>query len=423
MKKNMLSPLYLTANLLTLGLGLGSCNNAMATPFEVLHWWTDQGELHAKQVLVEHLKVNNIEFEDFAIVGEGGGGAIHVLQMRALSGTPPEAAQIKGPDIAEWNNLGMLAEIDKLTDTGSWQQVFPQVVIDDVTVDQQYMAVPINIHRVNWLWLNTKIFKQFALAPPQTWKEFFTTADFLASKGVKPLVFGGTPWQDALLFESIAISELGTEKYIQAFVDFNHDVISSSEMINAFKLFKKLHRYASPEQQGQGWFWASESFINNQAAMLFMGDWVKGSWTVAGKKAMQDYQCIPAPGTKGVFSYNIDSFVLFKKLHSVVEQRNQAIFVETLVSPEFQTDFSKVKGSIPARTDLDLSGFDDCSLQSAADFKSNVKVPSFTQNMATSSHQQGQMTQLISNYFNSDTLTAEEVVQQLGVMVKALTSK
>ena len=423
MKKTILSPLYSTANFLALGLGLVFCNNAIATPFEVLHWWTEQGELHAKQVLVEHLKLNNIEFNDFAIVGEGGDGAIHVLQMRALSGNPPEAAQIKGPDIAEWDNLSMLVGINELTNTGSWQTIFPQVVIDDVTVDQQYMAVPLNIHRVNWLWLNTKIFTKYALTAPKSWQEFFSTADFLASKGVKPLVFGGTPWQDALLFESIAISELGPEKYIKAFVEFDHEVISSPEMINAFKLFKRLHHYASPEQQGQGWFWASESFINDQAAMFFMGDWAKGSWTVAGKKAMQDYQCIPAPGTKGVFSYNIDSFVLFKKLHSVTEQRNQAIFVETLVSPEFQTDFNKVKGSIPARNDITLSGFDDCSLQSAADFKSNVKVPSFTQNMATSSHQQGQITKLISNYFNSDRLTAEEVVQQLGVMVKALTSK
>ena len=404
-------------------LWLASCHHASALPFEVLHWWTEQGELESKQVLVEHLKVNDIEFEDFAIVGSGGGGAIHVLQMRALSGNPPEAAQIKGPDIAEWNNLSMLIGINELTDTSAWEHFLPKVVIDDITVEKQYMAVPINIHRVNWLWLNTKIFKQYGLAAPTTWKQFFSVANFLTSKGVKPVVFGGTPWQDALLFESVAISELGAEKYKQAFVAFNHDVISSIEMVNTFKLFKQLHRYATPEQQGQDWTWSSQAFINNKAAMLFMGDWVKGSWAAIGKKAMQDYQCVPVPGTKGVFSYNIDSFVLFKKAHSSIDQHSQSIFVETLISPEFQQDFSQLKGSIPARTDLDLSAFDECSQLSSTDFKEDIKVPSFTQNMATSSHQKAQIIQLISDYFNSDSLSAEDAVKQLGVMVKALTSK
>ncbi|MGJ8581878.1 MAG: ABC transporter substrate-binding protein, partial [Psychromonas sp.] len=394
---------------------------ATAAPFEVLHWWTEPGELQSKQVLVDHLKINDIEFEDFAIVGGGGDGAIHVLQMRALSGTPPEAAQIKGPDITEWDKLSMLVSIDQLVDTRSWTNFLPEVVIDNVYVDGQYMGVPINIHRVNWLWLNTKIFKRFGLAAPTTWKQFFAVADFIQAKGVKPLSMGGTPWQDALLFESVAISVLGPENYMKAFVEFDNNIINSTAMVEVFKLFKRLHRYTSIAQQGQDWYWASQSFINDQAAMFFMGDWVKGSWTVAGKEALKDYRCVPAPGTENVFSYNIDSFVLFKKANTETEQNNQKIFVNTLLSPDFQIDFSKAKGSIPARQNVDLSGFDACSRQSAYDFDRKIKVPSFTQNMATSSHQQGQIIQLISDYFNSESLSAEEAVQQLDVMVKALT--
>jgi len=419
MNKNILKSL---STMVCIGTYIIS-HTAKAAPFEVLHWWTEPGELQSKQVLVDHLKVKNIEFEDFAIVGGGGDGAIHVLQMRALSGTPPEAAQIKGPDITEWDKLSMLVSIDKLVDTRAWTNFLPEVVINDVSVDNKYMGVPINIHRVNWLWLNTKIFKRFGLAAPTTWKQFFTVADFIQAKGIKPLSMGGTPWQDALLFESIAISVLGPDNYIKAFVHFDNSVINSAAMVESFKLFKRLHRYTSIAQQGQDWFWASQSFINDQAAMFFMGDWVKGSWTAAGKEALKDYRCVPAPGTEEVFSYNIDSFVLFKKVNTDVEQTNQKVFVNTLISPEFQIDFSKAKGSIPARQNVDLSSFDACSKQSAYDFDHKIKVPSFTQNMATSSHQQGQIIQLISDYFNSESLSAEEAVQQLDVMVKALTSK
>lgn len=413
MKKSLLvlSPLYIAL-----------CHNAVAMPFEVLHWWTAEGEHQSKQLLIDHLKSNNIEFKDFAIIGEGGESAVRVLQMRSLAGNPPEAAQIKGPDIAEWKKLSMLVEIDKLTNTDMWKDFLPQVVLDTITVDDHYMAVPVNIHRVNWLWLNNKIFKKYGLSAPQSWDHFFAIADFLKSKGIKPLVLGGTPWQDALLFESVAISVLGPEKYKQAFVEFKQSVITSTEMVDTFKLYKKLQRYTSPEQQGKNWFLASETFINGQAAMFFMGDWAKGGWSDSGKVAMQDYICVPAPGTTGVFSYNVDSFVLFQKHISNIERRNHAIFVNSLISKQFQIDFSLAKGSIPVRKDLDLSKFDACSLRSAEDFKKDVKVPSFTQNMASTSHQQIQITQLVSNYFNSDSVTAEQAVQQLSFMVKALTS-
>ena len=43
--------------------------------------------------------------------------------------------------------------------------------------------------------------------------------------------------------------------------------------------------------------------INGKAAMQFMGDWVKGEFIAAGK----DYVCVTAPGTQGMFSFNIDS--------------------------------------------------------------------------------------------------------------------
>jgi len=413
----------LKAALLLSAAYLGSSVPALASSFEVLHWWTEQGELESKKTLANALKVSNIDLEDFAIVGGGGDGALHVLQMRALSGNPPEAAQIKGPDITEWDKLSMLVNINDVIDTTNWPAIFPQEVLDDISVNQQYMGIPINIHRVNWLWLNTKIFKQYNLQAPQTWDQFFSIADYLAAQGVNPIVLGGTSWQDALLFESVAISQLGPNKYIQAFVDFDNQVINSEEMVNTFKLFKKLHRYVRTEQQGQDWPWASQVFINDQAAMLFMGDWVKGSWTVAGKTALKDYICVPAPETQGVYSYNIDSFVVFKKVTTEAQLSNQKTFAKTLTSPEFQHDFNLLKGSIPARSDVSLAGFDQCSVRSATDFKEDSKVPSFTQNMATNSYQQREIIQLISHYFNSDTMRAEEAVQQLSVLIKALTSK
>ena len=394
--------------------------NANATPLEVLHWWTAPGEAESQQILEKSLRDKNIEWRNFAIVGEGGESALRVLQMRALSGNPPDAAQIKGPDIGEWTKLGTLADVERIVSTQSWESILPQVVRDTVTFNDHYMAVPINVHRVNWLWLNKKIFTELKLAIPTTWNSFFAIADKIKAAGYLPLAHGGTAWQDALLFESIALSLLGAEKYQQAFVDSDARILNSPEMVVVFKKFKRLHAYIDKSMVGQDWFNASQLIATDKAAMQFMGDWAKGMWDISGKVAMVDYICADIPESKGVFSYNIDSFVLFEKYDYHVRSNVQATFVNTLLSKQFQSEFNISKGSIPVRNDINMDAFDACAQKSYADFNNGVLVPSFTQNMASSSHLQNIITQIISNYFHAPDADAVKTVKRLSLAIRAL---
>lgn len=406
--------------LLLLPLLFNSYANSSAMPLEVLHWWTAQGELESQKILEKALAEQNIEWQNFAIVGEGGDSAIRVLQMRALSGNPPDAAQIKGPDIGEWAKVGMLDEIDNIVNTTSWQDILPQIVRDTVTFKGHYMAVPINVHRVNWLWLNKKIFNELNLAVPTTWDDFFVTADKIKAAGYLPLAHGGTAWQDALLFESMALSLLGAEKYRKAFVAHDEDVLNSAEMVALFEKFKRLNGYIDKSLVGKDWFNASQLIATDQAAMQFMGDWAKGVWDASGKVAMVDYMCVDVPESKGLFSYNIDSFVLFEKYNFQARKNVQALFVNTLLSKKFQTEFNISKGSIPVRRDIDMSKFDACSQKSYAEFYDTQLVPSFTQNLATTSHLQNIITQIISNYFNDPSADAANTVKRLSLAIRAV---
>ena len=281
-----------------------------ASTLEVLHWWTAPGELESQKVLKEALAKQNVQWLDFAIVGGGGESAQRVLQMRALSGNPPDAAQIKGPDIAEWSRMGMLKKVDGIVSAKSWTNI-PDIVKQTVSYDGHYMALPLNIHRVNWLWLNKSIFDELQLAPPETWDEFFMVADKIKNAGYIALAHGGTNWQDSLLFESVALSLLGAKQYKKAFVDFDEEALTSQEMQAAFKKFKQLNAYININEQEKSWVASSNMLTDKKAAMLFMGDWVKGMWHASGKVAMQDYLCVDVPQSQGVFSYNIDSFVFF----------------------------------------------------------------------------------------------------------------
>ena len=408
MKKTILLP-FLILNI-----------NANATSLEVLHWWTAPGEVESQQILEKSLQDKNIEWQDFAIVGGGGDSAMRVLQMRALSGNPPDAAQIKGPDIGEWAKVGMLAEVEKIVDTEAWEDILPQVARSIVTFDGHYMGVPINVHRVNWLWLNRKIFTELNLPVPTTWDSFFVIADKIKAAGYLPLAHGNTPWQDTLLFDSMALSLLGAEKYRRAFVDHDDSILNSAEMVAVFKKYKRLHAYIDKSLIGKDWSDASQLIATDKAAMQFMGDWAKGMWSASGKVAMVDYICADVPESKGLFSYNIDSFVLFEKHYNHERSNVQATFVNTLLSKQFQIDFNISKGSIPVRSDINMELFDACAQKSYADFNNGSLVLSFTQKMASTSHLQNIITKIISNYFNLPDADAAQTVKRLSTAIRAV---
>lgn len=394
--------------------------NVNANSIEVLHWWTAKGEADAQAILEKAMLAQGVQWSNFAIVGEGGESAVRVLQMRALSGNPPDVAQIKGPDIGDWAKVGMLDEIGQMTDVSPWKKILPPIVRQTVTFDGKYMAVPINVHRVNWLWLNKSIFDQLDLPIPTTWDTFFAVADKIKAAGYMPLAHGGRVWQDALLFESMALSLLGAKKYKQAFIDHNEAVLKSPEMIHALEQFKRLHNYTDISMRGKDWHEASQLISDDKAAMQFMGDWAKGMWNAQGKKAMVDYICVDIPEGKGLFSYNIDSFIFFEKNNVRKHRQVQQIFAETLLSKKFQVEFNLAKGSIPARNDINMANFDECAHKSFVDFNNAELVPSFTQNLATTSHLQNIIAKIISDYFNNPDADAQSTVQYLSLAIRAI---
>jgi uncharacterized protein Yka (UPF0111/DUF47 family) len=54
-------------------------------------------------------------WKDFAVAGGGGDAAMTVLKSRLVSGNPPAAAQIKGPQIQEYGSLA--ANLDDVVDS------------------------------------------------------------------------------------------------------------------------------------------------------------------------------------------------------------------------------------------------------------------------------------------------------------------
>ena len=155
--------------------------------------------------------------------------------------------------------------------------------------------------------------------------------------------------------------------------------------------------------------------------MQLMGDWAKGEFVAAGKAPGKDFVCVAAPGTAKSFTYNVDSFALFK-LKDAANQKAQQDLAKAIMSPEFQEVFNLNKGSIPVRLGMNLDKFDECAKTSAADFVSSNKagslVPSIAHGMAVPSAVEGAMKDVVSQYWNDDKMTAGAAMDRLVAAAK-----
>lgn len=409
------------AQLLTLLLST-STSLSYAGNVEVLHWWTSGGEAKSIAPLKQMLQTQHHHWNDFAIEGGGGDSAMMVLATRAISGNPPSAAQIKGDAIREWASLGLLADLNDVAEEGRWHTLIPPVIDDVMSWEGETVAVPFNIHRVNWLWVNKKIFDQLNLPVPGSLDEFFVVADKLRAAGVLPLAHGGDPWQDATLFEDVALSVLGADLYRKAFVELDMEVLGGAKMEQVFTQFKRFHQYIDANSPGRDWYHTTAMVIEGRAAMQIMGDWAKGEFLDKGKKVGVDFDCVPVFGTDNLFSYNVDSFVFFQ-LENEQDIQAQKALAQTILTPEFQRAFNLNKGSIPVRKDVDISDFDRCALDSRRDFEyssaNNGLVPSMTQGMSTTSYVQGAIFDVVSSFFNDPNSDPKTAVRRLAQAVKA----
>ncbi|WP_460408524.1 ABC transporter substrate-binding protein [Pseudomonas amygdali] len=397
---------------------------------EVVHWWTSGGEKAAVDVLKAQVEKDGFTWKGDGISGGGGAAAMTVLKSRAMASNPPGAAQIKGPDIQDWAKMGLL-DTDALKDVAKaekWDSLLDKKVSDTVKYDGDYVAVPVNIHRVNWLWINPEVFKKAGIdKAPTTLEEFYAAGDKLKKAGFIPLAHGGQPWQDSTVFEAVVLSVMGADGYKKALVDLDKGALTGEGMVKSLTELKKVATYMDVDGKGQDWNLEAAKVINGKAGMQIMGDWAKSEWTAAKKVAGKDYQCVAFPGTDKAFTYNIDSLAVFKQKDKGTTAAQQDL-AKVAMGEDFQKVFSINKGSIPVRqdmlADMDKYGFDSCAQTAAKDFLADAKTgglqPSMAHNMATSLAVQGAFFDVIANYINDPKADPAETAKKLATAVKSV---
>jgi len=384
---------------------------------EVLHWWTSGGEARSVAVLQKEFASRGGKWTDMPVAGGGGDAAMTALRARVLAGNAPTAVQLKGPAIQEWYEEGVLANISSVAKAQGWADVLPASIAGHMKCEGKWCAAPVNVHRVDWIWANAAVLAKNGISMPTSWDEFNAAAAKLQAAGITPLAHGGQAWQDATVFEAVALGIGGPEFFQKAFVELDQATLKSNTMVKVFDQMRIMRGFVDNNFSGRDWNLATAMVMNGEAAFQIMGDWAKGEFLAAGKRPGIDFLCASTPGDG--FLYNVDSFAMFA-VDGSDKTDGQLLLAELIVGKNFQKVFNMNKGSIPARVDVALDDFDPCAHTSAQDMATSNAggslLPSYAHGMALRGAQAGAITDVVTAHFNSD-MSSADAVEMLATAV------
>ena len=382
---------------------------------QMLHWWTSGGEAAALNVLKQDLAKEGFAWKDVPVAGGGGEGAMTALKAMVAAGNPPTASQILGYFAVDYAEAGKLGDITSLAKKEGWDKVVPTALQKFTTTNGKWDAVPVNIHSVNWVWINKAVMEKIGGTEPKTFDDFIALLDKAKAAGVIPLALGGQPWQEATMFDSVVMSTGGPDFYKKAFVDLDPAALKSDTMKKSFDNLAKLKAYTDPNFAGRDWNLATAMVIKGDALVQVMGDWAKGEFKAANKEAGKDFLCYRFPGTDGSVIYNTDMFAMF----NVAADRKaaQLALADATMSISFQSAFNVVKGSVPARMDVPDTAFDICGKKGIADVKAanadGKFVGSMAQNYAQPPAIAGAYHDVVTKFFHGEIKTSDSAVAEL----------
>jgi glucose/mannose transport system substrate-binding protein len=348
------------------------------TKLEVFSWWTSGGEVAALDALFDHYKKQypGVGVVNATVAGGGGSAARPILQTRLAVGNPPDTWQSH----PGWELLGQYVGpnyCEPVTDvyrSEGWNRVIPKALVDMVTKDGNTYAVLTGVHHGNVLWYNKKLLDQngITVGDKMTFDEFFAACDKLKAAGISALGVGDSGiWASAQLFENTLLGVVGPQGWEDLFS--GKMKWDDPKVKEALGYFARMQDYLNPDHATLSWDQAVQELMEGKVAFTSMGDWADGEFVKAGLKEKIDFGWVNHPGTDGSFIIVADGFTLAKG----APHKDAAVaWLKSIGSKEAQEAFSPLKGSIPARTDVDNSKFDGYHQWSMTEFAKDKLLPS-----------------------------------------------
>ncbi|MFC6824871.1 extracellular solute-binding protein [Halopelagius fulvigenes] len=352
----------------------GGSGNAL----EIVHWWTAGGEQDALNALLEGFKEKHPDATVNNNPAPGGAGSAldTVIKNRVLNQNPPSTFQIwPGKALTEYVDGDVLRDISDSVWSEDMRSAYRQGVQNLSKPGGNYVAVPINIHRLNNLFYNVSVLKEAGVDPSSISDPgALTNALKKVSENTDAVPMAHqtqSPWSSVQLWENIFLGYNGVEAYnslTQGKVSQHEDAVRES-----LQTLKDYSQYFNDDAGSIAWDQANSKVVNGNAAFIHQGDWAAGQYQSAeGFEYESGWNMVPFPGTKGMYSVVTDSFVFPKNNPSPETTRK---FLQYCGSVDAQKRFNPVKGSIPPRTDVPTDPFGPFLQSQIKDFKNSESQP------------------------------------------------
>ncbi|MEJ5945004.1 ABC transporter substrate-binding protein [Pseudokineococcus basanitobsidens] len=361
----------------------GGSGGGDASEVEVFTWWAAGSEKAGLDALVDVFDQQHpdTEFINGAVAGGAGSAAKDLLQQRLQTNDPPDTFQAHaGAELQDYIDAAQIEDVSAQFEEYGLTDAVPQDLIDLLTTDDGAIySIPSNIHRSNVVWANPTVIEGAGLDPEATYAtidDWIPALQAVQDSGKTPLSVGQA-WTQVNLLETVLMSDLGADGYIGLW-DGSTDW-SSAEVTDALEDFQTLMSFTNTDRDGLDWPDATQQIIDGDAAFNVMGDWAEAAFEEQDMTDGEDYVHFPVPGTEDQFGFLADSFTLPV---GAPHPGGSEAWLSTVASPEGQAAFNKAKGSIPARSDVDLSDFSEYQQSAAEDFTSTTIVPSLAHGAA-----------------------------------------
>ena len=378
LKLRFCSPLIALGSMLAFFQAPCSTQAAGEKKLEVFSWWTSGGEAAALDALFTTYKKQypGVEIINATVAGGGGSAARPVLQTRLAGGNPPDTWQSHpGFELLDqYVGPGYCEEITDLYKGDGWDKAFPKGLVDLMTKEGKTYAVLAGVHRGNVLWYNKKLLEKNGITVGDKFgfDEFFAACDKLKKAGIPALGVGDSGiWASAQLFENTLLGVVGPQGWADLFS--GKMKWDDPRVKEAMSYFAKMQDYLNSDHSALSWDQAVGALMEGKVAFTSMGDWADGEFIKANKKENVDFGWTSHPGTEGSFIVVADGFTLAK---GAPHKEATLAWLKSIGSKESQEAFNPLKGSIPARTDVDKSKFDVYHQWSMNSFANGSLVPS-----------------------------------------------
>lgn len=402
----------------SVAVALMSTTAVSAADLEVTHWWTSPGEAAAvaefARVFEEQTGHNWV---DSALAGSGT-GANPVIISRIIGGNPMGATQMNtGRDAEELIQAGLMRDLTDIAEEMNIRDFYAdESLLDPCTYEGKLYCFPINIHSWDWLWLSTAAYEEIGQPVPDDWFEYVESWPALEEAGILP--FGvASGWPVSGIPGPLQAAIGGSEMVLAINRDKNADAVRSPEFREYAEAWDALRKVVSPEMMVPSFADVGNQLLAGEVGGNIHGDWLQADLQVAGGVPGEDYECLPALGVGDQLSGGGDAFY-FPVLPEgtdpeVIEAQTQ--LAKILISPEAQLAFNLKKGSMPIRTDIDLSGANAC-MQKALELLDNGLLPSG--DFALTSDTQQQLTDLNIEFFANDDISVDEYIERYATIIE-----